>query len=277
MVKLYRYILIAGIFFLISCASAQTLHPYLYRGGGKYPYYYGDVYGKSIFERRYFQEARQYVGNLAAVCPDGKWGFIDKKGQTIIEFEYDWCSSFGEYGFDQNVAIVKNGTQQEIIPISTSCPTALINTKGELITPFYGYLEPISYELAVVNPGKELHMIGPELCAFDDKWGLIDKKGREIVPCIYDLIYPLSCPPVTFIQQRGKWGVINERGKLLIPCQYDNGYYDTGDKIIDTYAQTHNFRRITPDSTRKNKIIYMIKDDQIEYFTPKGKRIKADK
>lgn len=40
-------------------------------GSGKKPYYYADVYGLIMIQKHY-QEARQFVGNLAAVKENGK-------------------------------------------------------------------------------------------------------------------------------------------------------------------------------------------------------------
>ena len=37
-----------------------------------------------------------FSNGLSAVQKDGKWGFIDKQGNTIIDFKYNSCSNFSE-------------------------------------------------------------------------------------------------------------------------------------------------------------------------------------
>ena len=41
---------------------------------------------------------RQFLesGGLAAVCKDGKWGFLDKNGQEVLPFAWDNARSFSE-------------------------------------------------------------------------------------------------------------------------------------------------------------------------------------
>ena len=41
-----------------------------------------------------YDEARCFIEGLAAVKKDGKWGFINVKGETVIPFIYDGAFSF---------------------------------------------------------------------------------------------------------------------------------------------------------------------------------------
>lgn len=55
----------------------------------------------------------------------------------------------------------------------------------------------------------------------NNKWGFIDKKGNEVIPCTYD-----DCE--TFVgnyakvKMNGKWGIIDKTGKTIIEPQYEN-------------------------------------------------------
>ena len=48
-----------------------------------------------------YEDANQFSDGLAAVKQNGKWGYVDETGKTIIPFEYDYC-----YPFSEGLAIV---------------------------------------------------------------------------------------------------------------------------------------------------------------------------
>ena len=77
-------------------------------GGSHQPFYFTDRYGELAF-REFYDWAGQFVGDRAVVERDGKWGYIDRSGETVVPFRYDWAGSFGQYGFDEEVAMVKSG------------------------------------------------------------------------------------------------------------------------------------------------------------------------
>ena len=60
----------------------------------------------------------------------GKWGFVDKTGNTVVDYQYEKVTEVNEYGF---AGIKKDGKW------------GVINSKGEVI------LEP-TYESNVENP-----------------------------------------------------------------------------------------------------------------------------
>ncbi|WP_418426266.1 WG repeat-containing protein [Alistipes sp.] len=257
---------------LISCVSQRELRLYRNVIGNKNPmYFYADEYDNIVFSSRY-EDARQYAEGLAAVKQGGKWGFINMAGQTVIPFRYDWCSSFGEYGFDKHIAVIKMDVNKDRIPMLTPCPTALIDANGKQITPFYGFMYPIEHDLSVVNDGKALHNIGRELSAFDGKWGCINSKGKLVVPCEFDLIYPFK-DIITFAQKDGKWGVLNETGKLIIPCEFDAGYFKNGYFTMDTVVDTDGRDSVFLQELQE-KTIYLVIDDNVAVFNMKGRRIR---
>lgn len=66
---------------------------------------------------------------------------------------------------------------------------------------------------------------------FNDNWGIIDKTGNEIVPCVYSNIEEVGD---IFVVSKGnsgysrrgrtfdhrKFGVINRNGEVIVPCEY---------------------------------------------------------
>ena len=43
-----------------------------------------------------YEDADSFNEGLAAVKKDGKWGYIDETGKTVIPFEYDYAFPFSE-------------------------------------------------------------------------------------------------------------------------------------------------------------------------------------
>ena len=119
---------------------------------------------------------------MAAVKLNGKWGFIDKQGNTVIPCKYDGAESFSE-----GLAAVKlNGKW------------GFIDKQGNMVLPFkYDIAESFSESLAWVK--------------LNDKYGLINKQGNTVIPCKYDDAYPFR-EGLASVVLNGKMGHINTRG-----------------------------------------------------------------
>ena len=189
--KLPSFWLVTFFILQVSCTVTRE-YPFMNRSCmhcDSFPVYYADKYDQLVFMQK-FQDGRQYCNNLAAVKKNGKWGFMDRNGNIIISMMYDWVSCFGEYGFHKSLAMAKIGTDQDKMPILTPCSTVLINQKGDTITPVYCIIFPIEKKLSIVNNGLQLRSVGKSFAISEGKWGCINNKGKEVVKCQYDLIYP---------------------------------------------------------------------------------------
>lgn len=54
-----------------------------------------------------------------------------------------------------------------------------------------------------------------------EKWGFINTEGKEIVPCIYELVSSFS-DGMACVCKNGKWGYVNTNGELAVPCVYES-------------------------------------------------------
>lgn len=159
-----------------------------------------------------FVEAHSFQHGLAAVAVEGKyypkWGFIDTCGKTVVPFRYYEIRNFREglalvgrvidgkvrYGF-----IAPDG--EEVIPLQYASARefrdgyALVSefSKGDF-APFYlidrAGNRRLPYALYDVNDsGRYGHMTAavPD-SAGRLRYGLIDKRGRQIIPFQYDRI-----------------------------------------------------------------------------------------
>lgn len=68
---------------------------------------------------------------------------------------------------------------------------------------------------------------------FNNYWGLINAKGKEILTVEYDSISPLSNNH-RLIVKSSKCGIVDKQGKIIIPCKYDA--YIHQDKKGDIFA-----------------------------------------
>lgn len=271
-IKLYSRVLIGTLLvpLLGACVSNKTF-PYLNKSclsSGKSFINYTDKYDRVSIKIR-FQDGRQFSNGLAAVKFDGKWGYINSFGDVIIPFQYDWVSSFGEFGFDCDVAIVKNDINKERMPMFSACPSWLINKKGKVITQEYGVIFPIERNLSIVNNGSVFKNVGKSFAASEGKWGAINKNGDEVISCEYDLMYPFR-DVVTFVQKNGKWGMIDEKGKELIPCEYDDVVFYGENISINTFMEIKGEEKY---NMLKDGLIYMFLQNEKIRFDKKGRRV----
>lgn len=156
-----------------------------------------DSSGKEVFpQTRYtFSKAKSFNEGLAAVKTKA-WGFINKKGQTVIPCKYDTVFSFHE-----GLAVVMLGNKW-----------GYIDKSGKVIV-------PPQYEK--VYDFKE----GLALVSSNSKYGFLDKTGKLIVPLQFNNATEFE-NGVAAVNQNNKWGVIDKTGKVIIPIVYDNmGYF----------------------------------------------------
>lgn len=126
---------------------------------GSYQYFIMDTAGQEVLlPEGYVLPVSHFDNGLTpAQNPQGKWGFINKKGQTAIPFRYDSVKEFGE-GF---AYVSLNGEWQ------------FINIRGEKLG---------DKSLITRNVGKYLEI------SDGTYFGLMDKNGKICIPMHYESI-----------------------------------------------------------------------------------------
>ena len=147
-----------------------------------------------IFANTFSLQAQ--LPKLLPYYKDGKWGYCDSLKNIVIPCEYDSVNFF-QNGF----AVVGNCANQ-------LCLSGVVDTKGKLICPIqYDKIEDFNeFGVAKAYRGGNL--------------GIIDKSGKEIVPCIYTFVSAWD-RNLTQISLDGKFGLINHKGVVSLPAQYD--------------------------------------------------------
>ena len=197
---------------------------------------------------------------IIGVKLNGKYGFIDMEGNTIIDFQYDSIQSFDPDG----IAIVaKNGKY------------GVINVYGEEILPFdyldlayfsaenifaensYGkwgildenFILKVPYEYddtsslikvcANIKKGLADYEILFRWVDYkiavkkDGKCGIIDINNNVIVPFEYDDI--LYCDDdYIHVSKNGKWGYVNKEGDIVTPFESVNAEIEATDAAAES-------------------------------------------
>jgi hypothetical protein len=164
--------------------------------GDKYGFV--DKSGKVVISPKY-DAVIPFVGGIAAVKRDGKWGFVDKTGKEIVPPTYEYPVIDYDY--------LKMG----YLPV--------VKKAGKYSTPFggeYDFLVHVDSNLFLAKKG--------------GKWGLIDKKNREVLSFKYDKLFHLHKDLFVY-SERDKYGVISLKRGVIVQPRYDKIFY-AGEGII---------------------------------------------
>lgn len=112
---------------------------------------------------------------------DGKYGYINKKGELIIPFQYDDAHSFSE----------------GIASVEKDYRWGCINEKGELI---------IDFEYAGVGAFHE-GLAPVQFNEIDRRWGYIDQKGNTIIDGVFTYAYEFS-EGYAWVEKQNQFGII---------------------------------------------------------------------
>ncbi len=156
-----------------------------------------------------------YIGEGLIKVPsnNARLGLINKWGNSIISDKYHEINYFheglakvelnGKSGF-----IDKNGN--EIVP----CKYDSNRYNASEIEAGFFFLNTL-----FTRPGLYFSE-GLAAVKFSGKWGFIDNKGNEIVPCIYNRVEDFQ-EGLAGVNLNGKWGFIDKQGNKVIHCKYD--------------------------------------------------------
>lgn len=110
-----------------------------------------------------YDEVIDEIG-IYSILSDGKWGFADLRGNVLIPPKYDLNLHSG-YAPDNEIVVGNKGEYFRM---------GLISKHGEeLILP--------KYETLYVSNNHNVLLV-----KLNDKWGVVNKRDYEILPCIYD-------------------------------------------------------------------------------------------
>lgn len=190
-----------------------------------------DSEGTEITKFSYSDCGLEFAEGMLPIAEDGKWGFVDKEGNWVIEPAFDYALSFSEelasvkdvktrkWGFVDkegkwiiNAEFEAVGSFEEgIAPAKLDGKWGFIDEEGNwVIKNSYLNVSYFSDKIAIVQDVNE-------------NWGTIDEDGEWIIKPRFQDIKSFS-EGIAAAKKNGKWGFIDEDGKWII----DNDYYDVG-------------------------------------------------
>lgn len=225
------------------------------RHNGYYLYGFIDEKGKEITPLKY-EWVSPFKNGMAKVYQDHKYGFIDTTGKEVIPLKYDaigeflngvtivqiggkqaFINKFGEEltpFYDEIGTFSKDG----IVKVRLGKKEGLVYRTGEILVPLTSQIT--GYIVTVKINGKEYRaLVGKKeivnLSKYDDvwdfseglarvklnnKWGFIDKTGKEAISLIYDEVRDFS-GGLACVTLNSKYGFIDGKGKEVVPFMYD--------------------------------------------------------
>jgi len=193
---------------------------------GKYGFI--NTKGEQIIECK-FDEVYRFSEGLAKVKKDSKWGYINTKGEQVVECKFD---SVSYWGFIKGLArVTKDGKY------------GYINIKGEqVIECKFDNAWDFNEGLARVKDDKlgYINTKGEQVieCKFDGasdfseglaqvekdgKWGYVNTKGEQVIECKFDWVSDFS-EGLAKVKKDDKWGYINTKGEQVIECKFDDAW-----------------------------------------------------
>jgi hypothetical protein len=174
-------------------SAPQNLVLIPFKKDGKWGYC--DLDKKVIIAPKY-DDALPLTEGMAGVSLNDDWGFIDATGKEVVPLKYRSVVAFN-HGL--------GGVTQR-------------NAKGTNV----GYVDKTGKQIGPMEPEYNFEYLdyGLYLERSDDKVGLYDIAGKNVVPAKFD-----ACRATgenTFaVRINGKYGFIDKTGKELVPAKYD--------------------------------------------------------
>lgn len=190
------------------------------------------IFGDSIININDTEELNLFEENLVSVCKDGKWGYMDKSGEIVIDCQFEDAGIFNDDGLAR---VAVNGKYGYID-----------KTGAYVINPQYDDGRPFSDGFACVKQG--------------DKFGYVNTLGEVVISFQYDNAYSFN-NGYAVVVVGSTWGIINEAGKYVVNPQYDTGTY--GLEVI--YAMSALF-----DDDIDSVLIPVLKDEKYGYIDING-------
>lgn len=198
----------------------------------------------------HYSRVFSYSHNLACATKNGKMGYINRKGETVIPFVYNSYENFNDYGvvliqkgnkevlidtlgneiISENHSyqkIKENFPQDHVLWIKKNGKWAFYDLKGKPLTPFiFDDLHPAN--ICSYQPnlwfGSDLRWFykGLSVVEKDSQFAVLNEKMEYVVSWkTYESISPLSIGGLMIIKRNNKYGLLNDQLKIIQPIEFD--------------------------------------------------------
>ena len=177
----------------------------LVRAGG---YHWVRANGVAAFPGKWDHAFDFQDEGLAAVKKNGRWGFINRKGEIVIPYEWGETRGFGGNGL-ACVAVGSNYSRRR---------WGIIDSSGQLVVPLY---------FDRLSGFDDFGMCGAEAAG---RAGFINEKGAIVVPFRYQWVekfdsYGMARVAIHKPYGKIKHGWVDRVGNTVIPTEFDETNY----------------------------------------------------
>lgn len=154
--------------------------------------------GRNILPAEYDAILKKDKNYYTLIKKQKYYGLMHKSGNIVVNAMYDEEIS---YSSEHPFPVKKNGKY------------GYLNPEGKVITPF---------EFDYAGSMKMNNCFGTVTASIevDNKWGVIEKTGKIIIPAIYE---SLKCSEgILVAEMNGKYGLIDRYGKVTVAFTYDH-------------------------------------------------------
>ena len=142
----------------------------------KYSMYHGECYSEEDYIKvsEVYSRGFPRSGGKVSTYNDFAYGLIDSKGNVILESNY-------------RVLLTPIESKKLFTVQGKDYRYRVINANGEEVIPAgkYDWIDGFDHGFARVKIGKQSNNLRNN----DNKWGIIDEEGNEVVPCSYSEIW----------------------------------------------------------------------------------------
>lgn len=155
-----------------------------------------------------YEDAQNFYEGVAAVQKNGKWGYIDTKGNVVVDFKYESASPVKNgkaevYEYGKGIFSISVGNKKKPSEKETTYQSKTTRRKN------------VKYDFKY-NPSG-----GYQMVSSNRLYGFINpNNGEEIAAPIYDNARNFS-EGMAAVCISASWGFINTDGKVVIPMKYD--------------------------------------------------------
>ncbi len=150
-----------------------------------------------------------YEEDVLKVCKNGKYGLIDKKGNTILQPNYE--KIYALKGVKNTLILENNGK------------LGLCSNKGKVIVE-----EKYASILPIGEDSKNGYIVVNE----EGKYGVIDTSGNNIIEEKYQEISSIAANGIYVVKEDGKNKVINKEQSILVEDKFDEIAEINGENIV---------------------------------------------
>ncbi|HYV94778.1 MAG TPA: WG repeat-containing protein [Chitinophagales bacterium] len=191
-----------------------------------------------------FEEMRFSDSGPTLVMLEGLAGYLDSLGNPVIPLRYNFAEPF-VYGFasvsmdDEKMALINRKgkiltpfnydrlfiSQPDVILFTKDHKMGLMDTSGhELTGAVYDQIQTSAYSekiAAIGDLSKFYEPLDILIVEQNDKYGFMNKQGKELCAVKYDEVKPFS-EGLAAVCLSNKWGYINTNGEVVIPLKYES-------------------------------------------------------